>query len=873
MTADQAGTFLVSLLLYIGFFLGIGIPWALALLPGEDWQDRATVLTLGLALGPLFGTLWLFVLGTWGSFDLPGVIIGPIVLGLAGLVAIRLRGRPSDVRPEHGAHGAQASAQLSGVSRLVIGLIAVGFIIHLLTTMFWTFIYYDTLWTYGYEPRVYLLNNRIPEWIEYYPKLVHLTYAFATFIAGQISDYAARAAIPWFIFTSIMMAYLVGWRLWRKRSIGILTAGLWFLTPAVFQWSFSGDLEHTVAIYFTGATIFFLLAWRSYHWRYAIIAGLMFGGALWTKPTAVSWALGVMLLVGVTAVTLLTPVDWNRLFGINTPPPDQPLRMFARKFQIAAVTGLVSIPIGGLWYLRNIAMGHDAVIMPPNYWNDLAQRSGMQFHWLLIIMTLAGGYGIHYAWQRMPQGMPGQRRSILQIGLGLALFYLGTIPSIINPNDTVINWVIGHYQPRGRLTLLEVILIVIGLALLVHQLYPLWRTSSANTRATTVQTVLIIAPFTIVWFFFYSYQSRLMFTLIPILAGFVAALMDHWLIPLTSQGQWRRRALYVGLTALGLVGPIALTGFNLRYIMQGVDTDEEKYAVLNPSLVAVANDIRAQAVTHGGDETLTMYTFNEHRLHFFFPQFSKVYHWDVPTRLEELDPSTRILIGGSKAEYVWQHVAGEYPNQISAYMQLGQVYAELPVRYGDDQVWQPPLMPFSDHEDFSHHLVAYTYHTNDDTPTDIQSAFIPPVMIPPAFIPPDHDWEGMRLVGVDLRDMQANSALLPDTDGTVHLPRGASVFLQLYWQRAAGDLDASAPVIVELLNQAGDSRLHQESSGIAGGVLPFSMLRANELIPDRWTLPLQIPAGLYTVQISYGVHSPITLPNLITVTDQLVTSD
>lgn len=850
MTVEQAGTFLVSLLLYTGFFLGIGIPWALALLPKSDWRDRATVLALGLALGPLIGTLWLFVLGTWFSFDLRLVIGGSALLGIVGLTVIQVRGRSHNVPSE--APAPQAIPRLSGVSRLVIGLVLAGFVVHLLTTMFWTFLYYDTLWTYGYEPKVYLLNNRIPDWIEYYPKLVHLTYAFGTLIKGEISDYAARAAIPWFMFASIMMAYLVGWRLWHKRSIGILTAGLWFLTPAVFQWSFSGDLEHTVTVYFTGATVFFLLAWRSYNWCYAIIAGLMFGGALWTKPTAISWALGVMLLVGATAVYLLAPVDWHRVFGINAPPPDQPVRIFARKFQIAAVTGLVSIPIGGLWYFRNLALGHDPVIMPPGYWNELAQRSGMQFHWLLIIMTLAGGYGIHYALQRMRQGIPNQQRPILQIGLGLSLFYLGTIPSIINPNDTVINWVIGHYQPRGRLNLLEVMLIVMGLALLVHQLYPLWRTSSENTRATTVQTVLIIAPFTIVWFFLYSYQSRLMFTLIPSLAGFVAALMDHWLIPLMSQTQRRRRVLYAGLTVLALVGPMALIVFNARYIMQGVDTDEEKYAVLNPSLVALANDIRAQNAD--GDDDLTIYTFNEHRLHFFFPQLSGIHHWDVPTHLDELDDSTDILIGGSKAEYVWEKVAGEYPNQISAYMRLGQMYTDTPVRVAQDQIWQPPLTPFSDHEDFSHHLVAYRYHPSLYTPADIE----------PMFAPQDSGWKGIELVGMDLRDTQSNNALPPDSDGTVHLTSGASVFMQFYWQRTKGDIETSTPVTVDLLDENRERVLQQESSGIAG-VLPFYLLRTGELIPDRWTLPLELPSGLYTLRISYADNPPVIFADLITI--------
>ena len=55
----------VALLPYAAWvFLGVGIPWALAALPHAQWGERVTVLAVGMALGPLLYTAWLFVLGT-----------------------------------------------------------------------------------------------------------------------------------------------------------------------------------------------------------------------------------------------------------------------------------------------------------------------------------------------------------------------------------------------------------------------------------------------------------------------------------------------------------------------------------------------------------------------------------------------------------------------------------------------------------------------------------------------------------------------------------------------------------------------------------------------------------------------------------------
>jgi hypothetical protein len=50
---------------------GLGVPWALLVLPRRDWRDRVMVAGLALAFGPALLTAWMFILGTLGMDDNP----------------------------------------------------------------------------------------------------------------------------------------------------------------------------------------------------------------------------------------------------------------------------------------------------------------------------------------------------------------------------------------------------------------------------------------------------------------------------------------------------------------------------------------------------------------------------------------------------------------------------------------------------------------------------------------------------------------------------------------------------------------------------------------------------------------------------------
>ena len=133
------------------------------------------------------------------------------------------------------------------------------------------------------------------------------------------------------------------------------------------EWSRAGDLEIPLAFLFTLAAAFFLLAWtgRKPRRRYALIAGLMLGIGLWTKPT-----MGAFLL-GMGAAACCS--NWLRVRF------DCARGMAA--LRVALLTGIAALPLGGVWYVRNIALGLPPLVFPPAFWQTLAQRSGGEFGW------------------------------------------------------------------------------------------------------------------------------------------------------------------------------------------------------------------------------------------------------------------------------------------------------------------------------------------------------------------------------------------------------------------------------------------------------------------------------------------------------------
>ena len=233
-------------------YVGLGLPWALVVLPRRDWSQRVSALGLGFAFGPLLLTAWMFVLGSIGALRIDMILAGLLVMTVIG-VGLAWRKRqpsPNTISP----------VPLAVDEKLLLALIVIAVGIRWLSIAFWPFTAYDSLWVFGYEGRLYTLLNAIPTHIDYYPQFIPLQYSFTQLLAGGVDDHAARAVIGFTHIGSILAAWMLGQRLFNRR-VGIIAAALWALYPHVGEWARFGDLEIPVTFLFTAAAAFFLQAW------------------------------------------------------------------------------------------------------------------------------------------------------------------------------------------------------------------------------------------------------------------------------------------------------------------------------------------------------------------------------------------------------------------------------------------------------------------------------------------------------------------------------------------------------------------------------------------------------------------------------------
>lgn len=599
---------LTALPLALLIVVGLGLPLALLLLPRRDWGQRALVGALSITAGTAVQTGWLFVLGSLGQLTTLPILAGLAVLSLLAWLGLAVKQRHTTAQPHPTVPFTPIEkALLVGIVACVIGA--------WLATSYWPFSAYDTLWVYGYQARLYTLTHEIPTSIGYYPQYIQLQYAFYQIVLGAVNDHSARVVVLLMHVGSILAAYVLGSQLFSARRVGLLSAALWAFYPHVGLWAQMGDLEIPLSYLFTLAAALFLWAWFApppTGRRYALLAGLVFGVAMWTKPTAGAFVWGVVLLV---------VLEFGCVRG--------QLPRFWPRFQLAVLTGIGSIPFGAVWYVRNALLGHPIIDYPHPSWLTLARRSGDLFGWGLLALCLL----VVWAW--LTQRLTPVRRRVLLLAALLAL--AGTLPGMpwVNPTR--------YDPPTSYLLPLEWLLLGGGGLCLAWALWPL-RHNLTVQRLTLAYTLAL--PYFITWFYGYSYHYRLSFAIVPLLALPTAWLLARWPLPTIRPVTAR---LVAGLLAVigCLWGLIPLTTFGTE---GGIDylwndqfpDDEARYRKTNPSLMIVTDALRAYEQRTG--TPFRLIAPGEQQLRFFFP-LGDMDNTSLPTTLDELRGATHYLYG------------------------------------------------------------------------------------------------------------------------------------------------------------------------------------------------------------------------------------
>jgi len=694
---------LAGMLPTLWMHLGVGLPWAFALLSTKHWRSKAFIGALALALGPAWMTTWMLVLGFVGAqLNTPlltpeWILPGSLAIAVAGAALAWRKRQRNEVRSLSAPAGRNADnirtsrsnqtisvpsvvkkiyvtfakwnapAQRSAASapslafdeKLIIGLIAAAVVLRWIHTAFWPFTAYDALWIFGYQGRLYFLEGLIPNAIDYYPPFLSLQFAYVQTLVGDINDHAARMVIPMLHIGSILAAYLLGKRLTNRR-VGIFAAALWSLHPYVGQWAPIGDLEIPLTFSFTLAAVFFLRAWTcegdpSERRHEALLAGVMLGLAMFTKPTAGAFIWGILLLLAVDLI--------HKRFDF---------RRWRPRLATACWTVVACLPLGAPWYLRNVALGHEAITWPKAIWLTRALRSGDYLAPLLLALVLA----VIVLMMRFQL----KGRALLICAIGIALLLAGAQASSFRLSPQRVD------PPASYITAEDSALIIAGLILVGISLRGRNRTPLNPQEARLLRAggwaLLFALPYFVTFFFSYSYHYRLGFAALPLLCLPSAIALSLILEP-ARMGRWSgalRRATYLALFCLSLPG-VAASALDMRWsslplLDETLDSDIRKYQAFNPSLLEMVFGLNDYA-RDTGREAIVLAP-GEERLPFFFPQLRMI---DEPvTRLEDYENlGATHFIYGAKAREAYAE-AGLDPRETQLVAALGRVDLFQPVR-------------------------------------------------------------------------------------------------------------------------------------------------------------------------------------------------
>jgi hypothetical protein len=388
-------------------------------------------LAVGLSLGGL--TLWMAVVGLWG-LNVWAALAFPIVASGIGILLPQTRSAQRTQRYlVLSANSALSAVKnwLSGLRRgetaswvILAGLMA--FLVVLGQSTYYPFIGDDEISRYAYYARLAFVRGRVTDEVRGYPMFMPMAYAYVFFVTGQIAEQLARLIPALLSAAAATTTGALGARWYGTRG-GWAAAFALIATPLYLRWSPDGYVDVASALYFA------LCAYAGDVWlegrerKWAVIAGLMAGLALWTKQPGF-FALACLGLVFAWGIVR----DW--MSGRRGDA--------ARAIADGLLALLMAFLFGGWWYVRNAYYDGwaNAVPGPGNFYYEQAQRG------LAYAVPFIGFFRDF-----------GEIGSMLYLaGLGWGVFRLKrTIwPMMWAAPYTLLWWRLFSYDPRFLLTVI-----------------------------------------------------------------------------------------------------------------------------------------------------------------------------------------------------------------------------------------------------------------------------------------------------------------------------------------------------------------------------------------------------------------------------------
>ncbi|PJF40441.1 MAG: hypothetical protein CUN55_12720 [Phototrophicales bacterium] len=499
--------------------------------------------------------------------------------------------------------------------------------------------------------------------------------------------------------------------------------------------------------------------------------------------------------------------------------------------------GLVAAPIGGVWYVRNVLLGHAWTNLPPAYWQDFAQRSGMQLDTIWIFVTLTGLIAFIQLKKQK------QWRHLVLVSLGILAINVAILPTLLSIPKTGWTWqtswdmINGFREANRRLYAYEGFLLLFGVGALGLGTWPLWRQIPSKLRVGFLLTWALGLPFFLVYFWSFSYHYRLMLTVLPIMLAAIAALLAY-LLNLYATNTLRRIALVVIAVFLGLPAPIAASFHTWHNTLdaRGVRTETDKYRYANPALMDVVAALERYAKQQERDH-LRVLAPGENRLAFFFP----TWHIDdetIPTDLEDLNGYDVFVY--SVVDFLWR-AYDFYPNQVQAWTKIvweyplpltGKKWAmDGPLGLPLPRFLRPIMTPIDDGT-FHYELFAIDIHA-------------PYTYIQPTYSEDERIYSTqMQLLGYDVPTM---------------LFEGESYVLKFYWRGGAVPPQGDYSIFVHLTPPDDPTHiLAQADGGFMVGAYPTRFLTPNMIFQDRRILHIPNNIDIQKAVLRVGVYDPAT---------------